>query len=310
MSLEDPSMAVLEIKRAIAFAKFPGLIRDAARDFQRLTGLTAVTTLGFPTAEKQARGLPSPPVHPLCAKLIRESTRKPPCDAEWKKHLQFAEAMRCCRIHTCPLGLRCAGLPIALGDELLGLVKVVSDADVPKRKFRSLVGLLETLIARPCQDLHVLCLREEILTLECSVERLQRAKRPNWLIGNLSDPPTAGDSADDHSPQAQNLISQVLDHLNKHYTDSDLSLGHVASAVGRNEKYITHLFMQQVGERMRTHITSLRVRRACELLLQTSRTIEQICHDSGFAHAVQFRQSFRRNIGVTPSEYRQVFTTR
>ena len=65
---------------------------------------------------------------------------------------------------------------------------------------------------------------------------------------------------------------------------------------------------QQVGERMRTYITTLRVRRACELLLQTNRTIEQIASDSGFARTAQFRQSFRRTIGVTASEYRLIFT--
>jgi AraC-like DNA-binding protein len=82
----------------------------------------------------------------------------------------------------------------------------------------------------------------------------------------------------------------------------------IATALGKNEKYVTHLFAQQVGERMRTYITTRRVRRACELLLQTDRTIYQIACDSGFAHASHFRQSFRRTIGVTASEYRQIFT--
>jgi AraC-like DNA-binding protein len=302
-------MVVLDVKRSIAFARFPGLIRDAARDFQRLVGLAAVTTFGSASAARQTRSLPSPPVHPLCAKLLRETTRKSPCDAEWKRHL-FAAGKQVCRIHTCPLGLRCAGLPIALGDELLGLAKCVSGPEIPAERFRSFVGLLETLISRPCQELRILLLQEEVRTLQGSVNRLRQAKRPAGLIRNLPDAPTAEDLPDDRSPEAQTLISQVLDYLDKHYAESELSLLQVAGAVGRNEKYVAHLFVHHLGERMRPYITSLRVRRACELLLQTSKAIEQIGRDSGFSHGVRFRQSFRRNIGVTASEYRQIFTSR
>lgn len=301
-------MIVSGVKRSMAFARFPGLIRDAMRSFERLEGLTAVSTFGSASAEGQGRRRLLPPVHPLCAKLLRETVQKSPCEAEWQKHLQFAERMGCCRIHTCPLGLRCACLPIAVGEEFLGLVKFVSPAGIPKKRFRSLVGLLEDLIARPCQELQVFLLREEIQALQSSVTRLRQAKRPAWPTRELPDLSATNDQVNGQSPQAQTLISQVLGYLNEHFADRELSLVQVACAVGRNEKYVSHLFTQQVGRPMRPYITSLRVRRACELLLQTSRTIEQIACDSGFASGVQFRQAFHRTIGVTASEYRQIFT--
>ncbi len=212
-------------------------------------------------------------------------------------------------MHTCPLGLRCAGVPIILDDELIGLAKFVSGPETPKERFRSLVSLLEVLVARPCQELHVVLLREEIQTLQASVNQLRRTKRPSRPIGSSDDVPMTREEPSDPSPIAQTLIGQLLEYLNEHYADSELSLSQVADAVDKNPKYVTHLFAQQVGERMRTYITTLRVRRACELLLQTNRTIEQIASDSGFARTVQFRQSFRRTIGVTASEYRQIFTT-
>ncbi len=303
-------MSVVSVERAIAFAKFPGSIRDAVRGFQRLTGLTAVTTLGSASADTRTRSLPSPPVHPLCAKMLRATPHKSPCDAEWQKHLQFAARMQGCRMHTCPLGLRCAGIPIALGDELLGLAKLVSGPETAKERFCSLVDLLEGLIARPCQDLRIVVLREEIHTLQGSVKRLRRAERTTWPTVDGVDTSTSRDRKNVQPPQVQTLISQVLNYLNEHYADNELSLVQVARAVGKNEKYVTHLFAQQVGERMRTYITTRRVRRACELLLQTSRTIDQIARDAGFAHTAQFRHSFRRIIGVTASEYRQIFTAR
>jgi AraC-like DNA-binding protein len=211
-------------------------------------------------------------------------------------------------MHTCPLGLRCGGVPIILGDELVGLAKFVSGPEIPKERFRSLVSLLEVLVARPCQDLHVVFLREEIQALQASVNQLRRAKRPGRPTGRSGDMPLTREEPSDPSQNAQTLVGRILEYLNEHYADSTLSLSQVAEAVDKNPKYVAHLFAQQVGERMRTYITGLRVRRACELLLQTNRTIEQIASDSGFARTAHFRQSFRRTIGVTASEYRQIFT--
>jgi AraC-like DNA-binding protein len=303
------SLSVPSDKQAIAYARFPGLIRDAVRDFRQQTGFHAVTTLGTASADPQLRGLPSPPVHPRCAELLkRETPRKAPCDAEWRKHLRSAAGSESRRTHTCPLGLRCAGIPILVGDELLGLAKFVCGPELSKDRFHSLVSLLEALVARPCQDLHILLLQDEIQALQTSVDRLQRIRPLPHPAGRETDRAATEEETPEPLPQIQSLIRHVLDYLGEHHADCELTLGQVAGAVGRNPKYVTHLFVQQVGERMRTYITTLRVRHACELLLHTGATVEQIARDSGFAHPAQFRQSFRRTIGVTASEYRQAFT--
>lgn len=296
-------------KRTIALAKLPVLIRSALRDFRTLTGFTAVSTLGFMPPDGRMRGQALPPLHPLCKKLLRRDLRATPCEAEWRKHLRSAERTGGSRIHICPLGLRCAGIPIALDDELLGLAKLVCGPQTAEERFRSVVHLLEVLITRPCRELHVLLLREELHALQASVERLQRVKRPAWYRGTDMELSRAGTQSNHSHATAHTLVGQVLDYLNQHYTESQLSLAHVSHAVGKNEKYVAHVFVQEVGERMRTHIARLRVRRACELLLQTDRTIAEIALDSGFARPGQFRQSFHRLIGVAASEYRQIFGT-
>ncbi len=211
-------------------------------------------------------------------------------------------------MHTCPLGLRCAGVPIVLGEELIGLAKLVSGPKIPRERFRSFVSLLEVLVARPGHELLVVLLREELQTLRASVNQLRRIKGPSRPTGSGKDMPPTWEDPGDSPEGARTLIGHILEYLNAHYAEGTLSLGQVAGAVDKNPKYVTHLFTRQVGERMRTYITTLRVRRACELLLQTDRTVKQIASDSGFTRTVQFQQSFRRIIGVTASEYRQIFT--
>ena len=301
-------MNVPSVKRSIARGRLDGLIRDAVRRFQRLTGLTAVTTFGSVSGDPAIRSLPSPPVHPVCVKFLREAPDRADCDREWQSHLRLAERTHGPWMHTCPIGLRCAGVPIVLGEELLGLAKVVSGPEVSMERFRAHVDLLEALIARPCQELYVFVLLGEIQTLQTLVERRRPVNVTEWPQSRADALVARSQTDAAATHHAQTLISQVLDYLNAHYADSDLSLTQVADAVGKNEKYLAHLFVQQIGERMRAYITTLRVRRACELLLQTDWTIERIAQDSGFAHAVQLRQSFRRAIGVTATEYRQMFS--
>ena len=302
-----PRMMVLSDQRKLACAKIPSLIREGLRRFRRLTGFTAVSALRPVFAEGPTRDISLPPVHPRCALLLRKATRKPPCEVEWQKHLRFGQKTLSGNRHVCPLGLRCACVPILLGTELLGFAKFVAGREVSAERFALAADQLELLIAGPCQDLHVALLQEEIRALRSSVSRLERAKRPAAITGNDGNAPGGGEPSRSATAQSPSLISQVLDYLNDHFTERELSLTCIAKAVGRNQKYLTHLFVQQVGERMRTYLTMLRVRHACELLLTTPWKIQQIARDSGFTNPVQFRQTFRRTVGVTASEYRQIF---
>ena len=300
-------MKALNDQRRLAFAKVPSLIREALRQFRRLTACVAVPALRPLAVDAPTHDILLPPVHPRCAALLRKTTRKPPCEDEWNKHLKFGQKTLGSKRHTCPLGLRCACIPILLGDELMGFAKFVSGPEITDERFALVADQLELLISRSCQDLHVALLQEEIRALRASVNRLERAKRPRAIAGSDGHASGDGDSPKPATAPCPSLISQVLDYLHDHFTDRDLSLSCIAKAVGKNEKYLTHLFAQQVGERMRTYITLLRVRRACELLLTTNRRIGEIARDSGFAHRLQFRQAFRRAMGVTASEYRQIF---
>ncbi len=145
-------MIAPSVNRTIAFARFPGLIRDAVRGFQRLTGFTAVTTLGSASADTRTRSVPSPPVHPRSAQSCCENSSK--------------SALRRGVAETSPVCCEHAGLPdayLSTRAPLRGSAhrsrrraarsgQVRFGREVPKERFRSLVGLLEALIARPCQD--------------------------------------------------------------------------------------------------------------------------------------------------------------
>jgi AraC-like DNA-binding protein len=301
-------MSVLAGKRTVALARLRREIHAAAREFQRLTELVAVISLRAASARGRSQIDPPPVVHPECAKQLGDSVKSSPCEVEWQKHIRFAERKKDTRVHMCPHGLRCAGVAILLGAELVGLGKLVCSPQVPKSQFQSFVIVLKALLNQPCQNFYASLLEGEVQTLQSAVELLRRSEESasgSEVGANLqsekprNNPLSAGN---------QDLISQILEYIDLHYTDRELSLVQVAQAVGRNEKYIAHLFTQQVGERMREYVNRLRVQHSCKLLLQTEQAIHQIARASGFGSAAQFRRSFRRAIGVTASRYRQIFT--
>lgn len=84
-----------------------------------------------------------------------------------------------------------------------------------------------------------------------------------------------------------------------HVTPSDL-----AQATGISLSHLSHLVKMETGRSVASHIRSQRVAVAAELLLLSNRSVKEIAFTSGFARASHFVQTFRREFGCTPQQYR------
>jgi AraC-like DNA-binding protein len=150
-------------------------------------------------------------------------------------------------------------------------------------------------------------LRERI----CHLERIKTPHSGNGTNGSASgkvvDMPPLSRMAPTSPRVNGTLLARTLSYLDEHFTDPQLSSVGIARAVGANDKYLAHTFATRVGERMHVYISKHRVRRACELLVETDSSIEEIAARSGFAGAPQLRRTFRKHIGVSPTEYRRIF---
>jgi LacI family transcriptional regulator len=63
-------------------------------------------------------------------------------------------------------------------------------------------------------------------------------------------------------------------------------------------------FVRLVGRSPATEIRRVRIEAAKRLLVDTDRTIAQISRATGFEHQDMFARVFRRNVGLTPSQFR------
>jgi AraC-like DNA-binding protein len=97
-------------------------------------------------------------------------------------------------------------------------------------------------------------------------------------------------------------VSRVLRHL-RAQTDglSDVSLSRLAAIAGLSQSRFMHVFTESTGVAVRPYILWLRVQRACGALMRGGTVTDAVLH-AGFADAAHLTRTFRRMLGITPTE--------
>lgn len=83
-------------------------------------------------------------------------------------------------------------------------------------------------------------------------------------------------------------------------------VGSMANAVALSPRHLTRLFSSELGTTPARWLESVRVHRACELLLE-GHTVTATAKRSGFGSDETLRRAFDRQLGTTPTQYRSRF---
>ena len=102
---------------------------------------------------------------------------------------------------------------------------------------------------------------------------------------------------------AADVSSFVLGYMEKHFTDSDLSLDAVADAVGYHPKYISHIFKKRFGMGFVEYLRLMRIKHAVMLIENGVVSVKSVALLSGFTDPLYFSKVFSKSIGMSPSEY-------
>ena len=92
----------------------------------------------------------------------------------------------------------------------------------------------------------------------------------------------------------------IRDCLEEELTLADLSLEADLSAW-----HFLRAFRESFGETPHAFLTRIRLQRAKELLTLSSRPVTEICFDVGFTSLGSFSTLFRRQVGLSPAEFRR-----
>ena len=110
-----------------------------------------------------------------------------------------------------------------------------------------------------------------------------------------------GESADEKTPS---VVSDAKLYMSQNYTNANLMLQDVAKAVNMSNSRFSTVFSQQTGQTFTEYLIYLRLNKAKELLRTTDRRSSQIAREVGYNDAHYFSYIFKKNAGITPSEYR------
>jgi AraC-like DNA-binding protein len=83
------------------------------------------------------------------------------------------------------------------------------------------------------------------------------------------------------------------------------ALEDLARELGVSYSTLRRLFRQQMGVSLKQYQTDVRIRRACELLRNSDRSIKAIAGYLGYNSAFHFSAQFRKSTGLAPSDWRE-----
>lgn len=107
------------------------------------------------------------------------------------------------------------------------------------------------------------------------------------------------------SPGEKQLLEPVLAYLQQHLTDPEIDISCLADLAGVSQVYLRRVFKKQQGVSPAGFLIRQRLQLAQELLLSGEQlTVSQVAAMAGYRDALYFSRLFKRQLGLSPSEYR------
>ena len=98
-------------------------------------------------------------------------------------------------------------------------------------------------------------------------------------------------------------IQEAMDLISKNCADPNLSVSQVASELGLSEGHLSHLFKKETGTTMGNYLTRCRIQKAMSLLRQRKLKVYEVAEACGYRDITYFSGTFKKLVGMTPSEY-------
>lgn len=105
--------------------------------------------------------------------------------------------------------------------------------------------------------------------------------------------------------EVQRSVALALQFMHEQLAEN-VNAADIARKVGMSRGYFSQCFKDWTGVTFNEYMRRIRMEKAKQYLRYTNRTIAWIAEKSGYADEKYFSRTFRRTIGMLPSEYRQL----
>jgi two-component system response regulator YesN len=96
------------------------------------------------------------------------------------------------------------------------------------------------------------------------------------------------------------------EYIRSHYMDPDISLKAVCAALSISKSYLSTVFKAHTGMTFVEYLTDVRIEAAKDLLASDDLRSYEVAERVGFRDAHYFSLTFRKQTGVSPTEYREL----
>ncbi len=104
-------------------------------------------------------------------------------------------------------------------------------------------------------------------------------------------------------PKSNNVLENIISYIDNNYGDPDISLKKIADIFAYTDKYLSHLFKDNMQMNFIQYLTHLRVQRALDLIGEGERNIDAIAIACGYRDPVYFAKVFKKIMHSTPHAY-------
>lgn len=142
--------------------------------------------------------------------------------------------------------------------------------------------------------------REDWLPMLMQMPGLKEIK--SWFVDKIAA--ASRNVATKREEKSVSLVEKAKSYINENF-QKDLSLDEISREYDISPYYFSKIFKDETGENFIEYLTGVRMEKAKQLLLNKELSMKEICSMVGYADPNYFSRSFKKNVGVTPTEYRE-----
>jgi len=100
---------------------------------------------------------------------------------------------------------------------------------------------------------------------------------------------------------------RIVDTYLKENFAREISLKEVAQLANMSEVAFSRFFSQHAGKNFTEYLTDIRIGKITRLLVDSSKTISEICYECGYNNMSNFNRTFKKKKGCSPREFREMY---
>ena len=115
----------------------------------------------------------------------------------------------------------------------------------------------------------------------------------------------ADDNMETSNTRQHFVTKKAKEYIKAHFSDIDLSVTKIAEYLHVTPNYLSSVFNQESNCKLSSYIGLIRIEQAKKLLHSTDLSFQEIAIAIGCTSVQYFYKLFKRETGMTPSEYQQ-----